>query len=381
MMKKILLLGAGRVGKAIADDLVRDFKVAAVDSDPRNLDQLTDGVDARQANLTDPDGDDTLRKICEPFDLVVSALPGHLGCRTLEHLIEFGKDIVDISFMPENPLSLDRKAKKRNVTALVDFGVAPGLNNFILGQFDRRMKVQSFECMVGGLPFKRTLPFEYKAPFSPVDVIEEYVRPARMRVNGREVVRPALSEVESVEVEEVGTLEAFNTDGLRTLLETLPHIPDMKEKTLRYPGHARWMKGLRDAGFFEEKPRDLRGVTVSPIEVTSALLEEKWALEPDEEEFTVMTIHIEGSEEGRKKEVWCRLFDRYDRATGFSSMARTTGYACTGAVRLLLDGVITSKGVLPPELPGSDPDSFGWMMRHLKERGIDIKFTEKTASD
>jgi len=88
---------------------------------------------------------------------------------------------------------------------------------------------------VGGLPIVRQWPYEYKAVFSPLDVIEEYTRTARFVENGRVVTRPALTDLERVDFEGVGTLEAFNTDGLRTLIQTIP-APNMKEKTLRYPG-------------------------------------------------------------------------------------------------------------------------------------------------
>ena len=121
-----------------------------------------------------------------------------------------------------------------NVTAIVDFGVAPGIPNLLLGYHQNTMKIDVYKCYVGGLPKKRTMPFQYKAPFSPVDVIEEYTRPARYVVNGEIVVKEALSEPEFLEFDEIGTLEAFNTDGLRSLLFT-NDIPNKIEKTLRYP--------------------------------------------------------------------------------------------------------------------------------------------------
>src|SRR5690606_28022112 len=111
--------------------------------------------------------------------------------------------------------------------------------------FAKQLEVRErLSIMVGGLPVERSWPWEYRAPFSPSDVIEEYLRPARLRIAGRTVEREALSEIELVDLPGVGTLEAFNTDGLRSLLETLD-FEDMVEKTLRYPGYAEKMRVLR----------------------------------------------------------------------------------------------------------------------------------------
>jgi len=138
---------------------------------------------------------------------------------------------------PGNPLELEPVAKEQKLTAAVDCGVAPGLSNMLAGhglsQLDQAFSIHIY---VGGLPIIRKWPFEYQAVFSPVDVIEEYLRPARCVANGQLVTKPALSEPELIEFENLGTLEAFNTDGLRTMIDTLT-VPEMIEKTLRYPGH------------------------------------------------------------------------------------------------------------------------------------------------
>ena len=125
---------------------------------------------------------------------------------------------------------------------------------------------------MGGLPVERNWPWEYKAGFAPADVIEEYVRPARQVENGEVVVHEALSEPELVHFEGLGSLEAFHTDGLRSLTETLGDIPNIREKTLRYPGHIERMRALREAGFFSTEEIEVKGVRIRPLDVTSALL-------------------------------------------------------------------------------------------------------------
>lgn len=367
-MKQVLVLGAGMVGSAIAADLSATCRVTAADIDVDRLDALKKKhpVDTVPADLSRPD---EIGRIAAPFDLVVGAVPGFLGFEALKAVIEAGKNVVDISFFDEDPFELDGLAKEKGVTAVMDCGVAPGMNNIILGYHHERMTVDSFECFVGGLPVKRSWPHQYKAPFSPIDVVEEYTRPARLMENGEVVVKPALSESEFVEIDPIGTLEASNTDGLRSLLRTMK-IPNMKEKTMRYPGHYEYMRVLLESGFFRKEPVEIDGVPVRPIDVTAKLLFPLWRLRPGEPDITVMQIRIAGDEGGKRREYVYRLFDRNDEETGVSSMARTTGYTCTAAARLLLDGDYARKGISPPEFLGTDETCFRKILGYLEERNV-----------
>ena len=241
---------------------------------------------------------ESVQSVVRNADLVIGAVPGFMGFATLQAIIEAGKDVVDISFFGEDPFALDALAKARGVTAVVDCGVAPGLSNMVLGYHAPRMTVESFRCLVGGLPAVRTLPWQYKAPFSPIDVLEEYTRPARLVAHSAIVTRPALSEPELVEFEQIGTLEAFNTDGLRSLLVTMSEIPNMVEKTLRYPGHIDLVRALRESGFLSHEPITAGGSQVRPIDVTAALLFQQWRLGRGEPEFTAMEINVRGQEGG-----------------------------------------------------------------------------------
>ncbi len=368
-MAKIIVLGAGRVGRAIALDLARAHDVTAADRDAAALRTLaeTHGLGARLMDLSDAGA---VREAVAGFELVVCAVPGFMGFATLRAVLEAGRDVVDISFFPENALDLDALAKEKGVTALVDIGVAPGMDNLILGHHDARMTVASFECLVGGLPKRRVWPFAYKAPFSPVDVIEEYTRPARYVEHGEVVVRPALSDPELVAFDAVGTLEAFNTDGLRSLLFTMAHIPNMKEKTLRYPGHIRLIQALQASGFFAEEPIRVGEAEVSPRAFTSEILFDVWRLEPDEDEFTVMRVTVAGTEDGRPVTHVYHLYDERDPVTGFSSMARTTGFTAAAAAHLVLDGRFTEKGVFPPELVGRAGGCFAFVRDYLAARDV-----------
>src|SRR5258705_1767168 len=373
----IAVLGAGMVGRAIALDLAQNHDVTCFDLSKNNLEELNNqnaGVKIAAADFLQYD---EYADWLDAFNIVVTAVPGYMGFKTLEAVINAGKNVVDISFFPEDALLLDKLAKQKDVTAMTDCGVAPGFSNFIIGHHKEEMKIDSFECYVGGLPKERKPPFQYKAPFSPVDVIQEYVRPARLMENGSVVTKPALSDREIISFEEVGELEAFNTDGLRSLVYTMKHIPDMKEKTLRYPGHIDLIIALQQAGFFETTPIRIEEVDISPLDFTSKLLVNQWKLEPEEEEFTVMKVIVKGEKNGKRKTIEYNLLDRYDPVAKVSSMARTTGYTCTAAVNLLAKNLFNEKGIFPPELVGKYKNCFDFIINYLKERNVNWKMSER----
>lgn len=366
--KKVIVLGAGLVGKVMAIDLAKNFDVTSADFNEAALTELKNhGI---KTQILDFSNVGQLTSIIQPFDLVLGAVPGFMGLQTVKTVISAGKNMVDISFFPEDPFQLDDLAKKNNVTIITDCGVAPGMGNIIIGYHNQRMKIDSYECLVGGLPVVREWPYEYKAVFSPIDVIEEYIRPARYVQNGAMVVKEALSDPELVHFDGVGTLESWNSDGLRSLIKTMPNIPNMIEKTLRYPGCVEYLRVLRESGFFSYDAVDVRGVKVRPIDVTAKLLFPKWKLKPGEEEFTVMRIRLSGEESGQARSYEYNLLDRTEKSTQTLSMARTTGYTCTAAANLLMDGKFNRKGICPPEYVGEDEANFKSIMAYLKDRGV-----------
>jgi len=368
MKKKIIVLGAGLVGKAIAVDLAKQFDVTSVDFNEEALKPLSQsGIKTIKLDFSNGE---LLTSTLHPFDLVVGAVPGFLGFQTVKTVIQASKNMVDISFFPEDPFLLDQLAKKNKVTVVTDCGVAPGMGNVILGYHNQQMKIDSYECLVGGLPMTREWPYEYKAVFSPIDVIEEYIRPARYVQNKTIVIKEALSDAELVHFDGVGTLESWNSDGLRSLIKTMPNIPNMIEKTLRYPGCIEYLRVLRETGFFSHEEIEVKGIKIKPVEVTAKLLFPKWKLKPGEEEFTVMRIRIHGEEGGKAKTYQYNLLDRTDAKTQTLSMARTTGYTCTAAANLVLDGTYDRKGISPPEYLGEQKSHFDFIVSYLKDRGV-----------
>ena len=370
-MKNIIVLGAGMVGSTMAIDLTKKHQVTLTDFNQKALDKAITKCDLLNTQILDVTQKDLLQSTIKNYDLVVCAVPGFLGFETLKAIIEAEMNVIDISFFPENSLDLVALAKEKNVMAIVDCGVAPGMDNIILGYYNEKMKLTDFECLVGGLPKVKKWPFCYKAPFSPIDVIEEYTRPARYVEHSEMITREPLTDCEYIEFDKVGTLESFNSDGLRSIIFTMPHIPNMKEKTLRYPGHVEYVRVLKEAGFFNTEKIEVGGNPVSPLDFTSKILFNEWKLGETEEELTVMRITLKGkNEKGETEEVVYNLHDEYCQETQTSSMARTTGYTATAAANLFLEELFTEKGVFPPELVGKHEACFNYFMEYLKERNI-----------
>jgi lysine 6-dehydrogenase len=378
---RVLVLGSGMVGSAMAVDLAGDtrFAVTVADrSEPAlaRAAQRAASVGGLQPVRADCSDVREVARLAAGADLVLGALPSVFGLQTLRAVLEARRPYVDISFMAEDPLQLDALARERGVCAVVDCGVAPGMSNMLCGWAASRLfPCTHLEIYVGGLPVERRWPYEYKAPFAPHDVLEEYTRPARLVEGGKIVVREALSEPEYLQFPGIGTLEAFNTDGLRSLMSTLK-VPSMKEKTMRYPGHIALMRVLRETGLFSKEPVEVRAadggcaVRVRPLDVTAAMLFPKWTFEPGEADLTVMRVAAEGSQAGRRVRMSWDLFDRHDPVTDTRSMSRTTGYPATIMARMLHDRRFTQPGVHPPETLGAVPGLLDAMLAELAARGI-----------
>jgi len=371
-MSKIIILGCGPVGKYIAIDLCKDpnHEVTSVDIDPKALDQLAKAhpVKTLVEDLSTAEG---ITRAVADADIVIGSVPGPLGYAMLEAVIRAGKNIVDISYFLEDPFELDALAKEKGVTVVVDCGVAPGMSNIILGDHMRKMKVTNYEVFVGGFPKSRKAPLAYKTDFPVLEVFEELSGPGRSVEDGKVVERLALAETMTIDLPTLGTMACLNADGLRTLLHTCAsEIPNMFEKNLRYPEHVDQMRIFDELGFFSQTPIQVNGVSVRPIDVTSAIFTPVWKYEPGESDLTVARLIISGEEDGEAATYTYDLYDQLDPATGIPSMARTTGYTCAGVTRVVLDGTYSKPGIIAPEIFGRAKGCRESVEKYLKDRGV-----------
>jgi len=287
------------------------------------------------------------------------------------------------SWRHDRSSAIDSKARQKAVTIVPACGLAPGLTN-ILAKYaaDQMEDVDSVKIKVGGIPEVPKQPLNYKVVFSIESVLEEYVREALVVREGKKITIPALSEVEEVIFSELSEqkFEAFITDGLSTLPDTLRKVKVMEEKTIRWKGHAEQVQLLMDLGLFSERPINLKttGARVSPRGLLSTLLDKKLAMHQGDKDMTLMRVDVQGRKRKGDKSTRIHqyeMIDKFDAITQTTSMARTTAHPCSTVVLMILEGKITERGFIPPELAIKD-DRFDEFIARLERQGLSIKERE-----
>src|SRR5579875_1210905 len=398
-----VVLGCGLMGSSIAYDLLQSStasKVTVVDASLERLKALqfraskrsgTDPTTGSTVKLTEKleiveldivKKKEDLQKLLPKYDIAVGALPHDIAAEAIMTAVEAGVDFVDLiySWRLEKSNPIDTKARQSGVTVIPACGLAPGLTN-ILAKYaaDQMEEIDSVKILVGGIPEVPKQPLNYKVVFSIDSVIEEYVRDALAIRDGKRTLLPALSEVEELEFQDLPDqkFEAFITDGLSTLPETMKRVKEMEEKTIRWSGHAQQIKLLMDLGLFSDRPVNLKttGARVSPRALISTLLDKKLAMHQGDKDMTLLRVSVQGRK--KKGDRATRLhryemIDHFDSETQTTSMARTTAYPCSIVAQMVAEGKITEKGLIPPELAIKD-DRFDEFISRLERKGLVIK--------
>ena len=374
---KVLAVGSGNIGSVAVEDLATSMKsteIVIADKDESRSKAVVErigrnNVSSMQLDIADRN---KLLQTLKKFDLAMGFLPGALGYDLMKACTKAKKSLVDVSYMAENPLKLHSAVSKARITIIPDCGLAPGISNFLVGHaYAKLEKTSSVKIMVGGLPEKPVPPLDYVITWSPDSLIDEYTRKAVIIQHGKKTEVEALSGVEAINFPKVGKLEAFYTDGLRTLSQTLKDVEEMWEKTLRYPGHAEKIKMIEGLGFFEEEKVKIEGTLVSPRKLTARLLERKLKI-PEIKDFVAMKVEVSGVKNGKRLSFVYHMLDKYDQKHGITAMARTTAYPMSIVAQLMLKGIIKQKGVIPPEKLGMEEEVVQEFLSELKKRDIKI---------
>ncbi len=296
-MPRACLVGYGRVGRVTAAELRRrGYRVEVYDASRSNVELARSA--GFVAHLADVSSKRVAEGISSACDVVATALPGLSAEKVLASLLESGTGlVVDVSYLPD-PFALRGLAEKHSSTLVVDAGLAPGLSNLLL-YYSVRSLHKSLEALVyvGGLSADPMSPLGLVASWNVVDLLEEYTRPARARVNGELVELDPLADATSVEVPGAGGFDALPTDGLRTLLSTLSEPKTMVEYTLRYPGHVEAMRNLRDLGLLDDRSYVVEGCATTPKRLLARLLEERLPRSGDRVVLYTRAVGVEGDVE------------------------------------------------------------------------------------
>ncbi len=374
---KILVLGYGNIGRLIAQDLSDSLPTAEVTVAGRhreNIENTLKSINREKVSgfTLDAHNFSELVSTIAKFDLAVGALPGDIGYQSLKAAIKARVDLVDVSYMPENPLPLNDSAIEAGITIIPDCGIAPGISNLLVGHATSKIDtVESVKIMVGGLPETPVDPLDYTITWSPEGLIDEYTRKATIIKNGKPAEVDALTGLEKIDFPKIGKLEGFYTDGLRTLIHTVKGVNTMWEKTLRYPGHVQKMKLIRALGFLDSQPIKVRGVSIAPRDVTTKLFEQKLQ-KPHIKDILALNIEVTGKIGDTQQRIIYQMLERYDEKNNATAMARTTGYPSSIVAQLLAQEVISEKGVIPLEKLGSNNNIFNKIIDGLEDRQIKI---------
>ena len=376
---KAVQIGAGLVGSIIADDMSRFFDVTLADLSQSALLAATVGNPEIKTAICSCIDEAALSEIIKDADIVTAGVPGKFGKKMMETVIRSGKNMSDISFMPEDFEELDGLAKEYGVTVVPDMGVAPGMSNFLVGRGAALLdEVENAVIYVGGIPHKPVPPFNYQITWSAADVIEEYTRPARYVRDYKPTVCEAMGKLYKKEFPKAGSLETFITDGLRSLVKNIK-AKNMEERTMRWPGHVAQMRLLRDMGLFDERKRLLGGVEVVPRDIACDLLFPMWKMEPEkgDRDLTIMQVEVSGYKERDFVTYTWNLWDIFDEKTWKNSMGRCTGFTCSIIAQAIVKGLIKEKGVIAPEKLAVSDELYDFVMTEQRRRGINYEESVK----
>ncbi|MDD3803943.1 MAG: saccharopine dehydrogenase C-terminal domain-containing protein [bacterium] len=360
-MKKAIILGAGRQGLTAGEFLrEKNTEVSFIDVNNDNLKEAAKaGFKSTKKSLS---CFEDVAKAVKNFDLAISALPARLGRMAQLGAIASGVNMVDVSYSEDDPLKLHSLAKKHKVTIIPDAGIAPGTSNLMAGRLYKSFdKAETIKIYVGGMPEKNLPPLGYSITWSPEDLVSEYERKAKIQRNFKRLTVEPLTGVEKIEFKGFEPLDAFYTDGLRTLSKTLKSVKNLEEKTMRYKGHIEKIKFLFEMGYFEDKAGD-----TCPRKTSLELL--KRIKYKNVRDVLLMRVIGEGTKGGKKKRIEYEIIDFADKK--HSAMERTTGYSLGAFSYWLLKNPQRSGGILTPEEIGMNEESFESIISLLAEKRI-----------
>jgi lysine 6-dehydrogenase len=379
-----LVLGAGRMGYAVAYDLIRSVKVEKVVVAESSLDALNRLTERLTDSKIIPVELDVLN-----FDELAPLMSGvdvAISCTTYEHNYELAKlalstgtHFVDLGGNEEivaKEFSLDQLAAEKGVTIIPDAGLAPGLVSLLaVSAADSLDEVYEIRMRVGGLPADRECsPFSYSQVFSIDGLINEYVEDCTVIRDGKLFTVPSLSDLEELDFPRpFGTMEAFNTSGgISTLPKTyLGKVQHLDYKTIRYPGHCAQMNVLKHLGLMD---KDEIFPAVSPRQVLHKLLSEK--LPKDEPDVVLVRVMASGLKDKKPVQLVFDCIDYADQAVGLTAMMRMTAFPASIIAQMIARGDIKERGVLHQET--AVPTKL--FLAEMDGRGVNLAMTERAPS-
>ncbi len=385
MGKRYAILGAGMQGPAVAYDLARFgdadiISLADIDMERATLkaewvNQLVQRT-VVYPKLIDARNEKQVRDYFEQADVIISAVPWQMNMRLAQLALDARRSFIDMGNEPEWFWFEFRKrheeAQAAGIAIVPDCGLAPGMVNHLgLYCMEKMDQCDAIHLRCGGLPQRPVGPLGYKLVFNMIGVISEYTGKALTLRDGKPTYVNTLDDVEPVEIEGLGVLEAASTSGgTSTAPFTLEgRVREYDYKTLRYPGHWAIMRALRDLGFFDEAPVRVGEVSVSPRQLTATVLPPRIQF-PNEKDLVVVYVWATGIKDGAPYRITLQMIDYHDDATGFTAMERCTGFSASIIAIGVANGTVP-RGLIPYEQSMSGHE----FVREFLRRGFRIRET------
>jgi len=379
----ILILGAGRMGRAIAFDCLKQRDVTQVIVADISENQVIESMRGFEnpklhSAIVDVTNLKDVASLMKGNSVVISAVPYMFNVDLARTAIESGCSFCDLggnTDIVHQELSMNDDAVKKGVTIIPDCGLAPGMANnvtaYIIDEFDT---VDSAKIRVGGLPINPVPPLNYMQLFSVHGLLNEYMGDAVIVEDGKIKKVPALSGLESLDIgKEFKDMEAFFTlGGTSTLPETFgDKVKNLDYKTIRYKGHRDLIRAMFDIGLSGLEEVKINGGSVVPRNLLANLLEKN--LPKEGMDVTLVKIEAEGVKSGEKVRVTYELIDHYDTENELTSMMRTTGYSAAIVALMLARNMTKGPGALPQE----KALNLGNFMSELSMRNITFNVNER----
>lgn len=382
---KVVVLGAGLMGKEAVRDLVKSDEVTAVylaDQDVRKAENFADELlsDKLSILVLDARNELQLSEVIALGDVVINALFYTFNEQVAKLAIAAGVHSVDlgghIGGATDAVLKMKEQAEARGVTLIPDLGVAPGMINILAGYgADKLDHVESIRLFVGGVPVHPDPPLNYNIVFSLEGVFDHYTDSSRVIRNGEVLELPSLSEIETIHFDDFGNMEAFHTSGgTSTLIESFPDVQTLEYKTLRYPGHAEKFQLLVDLGLLSrESTIQVDGKPLRVRDVMRAHLTPQMLL-GDKKDAVLLRVLVSGEASGMPATYEYNMTVTKDTDMNETAMALATANTISVVAQMIGGGTITKRGVYPPEsiVPGE------LYIEEMGKRGVHITETIHT---
>ena len=342
-MHRVIILGAGKIGSAIAKLLHRsgDYALLVGDIDPRTLEHLSASVPV-QTFVVDASDEAAIAEKLKGCDGVISACPYWVNPGIARAAVKAGVSYFDLTEDVATTRTVSAIAKTASEGSILapQCGLAPGfigiLAHHLCCGFEQLDEVK---MRVGALPQYPSNAMAYNLTWSTEGLINEYCNPCEAIQNGCQVRAVPLEEEESFSIDGV-RYEAFNTSGgLGTLCETLDgQVRTLNYKTVRYPGHRYLMKFLIEELRLGDRRELLKEILERAIPIT-------------QQDVIIIFCTVTGWKNGRleqasdARKIYPRIFD----GEPWSAIQLSTAASLCAVLDMHLNGEIAQSGFLKQE--------------------------------